>query len=342
MSARLMLVSLWVVLFAACSSDTPPEPAEPAEPAESESAATGRTPPGSVVVEAARPPQMMIPVLDGWRAETGGEFELVLAEEGETPPQADLIVHGSLAHAWDIAEADELRPVFRDSINSNIDTRLRDAESRWTALSKRGRVVVYNPSLVGADGLDSLLDYESLREERWRERLCLSSSSVGGNRLLVALLIARHGLREAELIVREWRANLAGAVFPDDDALLQAIAEGSCAIGIADSNDAAATAGVSIHWFGNPTATLVDVTTAGVSRHAADPDRAAGLLEWLTMDTPNALFAIQDLELPANPNSLAGKLVSGHAIHLSEPAPLSELGFLVEEADRLVERARYP
>ncbi len=336
MSARLKLASLCVVLAAACTRDTPPEPAESA------SAAANRAAPGSVVVEAARPPQMMIPVLDGWRAETGGRFELALADEGEAPVQADLVVLGSLADTWDIAEADELRPVFRDSINSNIDPRLRDAESRWTALSKRGRVVVYNPSLVAVEDLGSLQDYESLREERWRERLCLSSSAVGGNRLLVALLISRHDLREAELIVREWRANLAGAVLPDDDALLDAVAGGSCAIGIADSNDAAATAGVSIHWFGDPAATLVDVTTAGVSRHAADPDRAAGLLEWLSTETPNALFAIQDLELPANPNSPPGNLVGGHAVHLAEPAALSSLGFLLEEADLLVERARYP
>ncbi len=339
MPARLKLASLYLLLVAACSSDKQPEPAAPVE---AEPAAADRAPPGPVVVAAARPPQMMIPVLEGWRAETGGRFELALADDGDAPAQTDLVVLGSLADTWDIAEADELRPVFRDSINSNIDARLRDAESRWTALSKRGRVVVYNPSLVAVADLGSLQDYASLREERWRGRLCLSSSAVGGNRLLVALLISRHDLREAERIVRDWRANLADAVFADDDSLLDAIAAGTCAIGIADSNDAAATTGASIHWFADPAATLVDVTTAGVSRHAADPRQAAGLLEWLTTETPNALFAIQDLELPANPSSPAGNLVDGHAVHLREPVSLSDLGFLVEEADLLVERARYP
>jgi iron(III) transport system substrate-binding protein len=329
-------VSCSVLLFAACSGEAPSESAAPEVVTE----APGHA--GPLVVRASRPPQIMIPVLDAWRAETGGQFELVNAEEGDAYAQADLVILHSLADSWDMAEADELRPIYSETAQQNIDPRLRDAESRWYGLSKRGRVVVYDPSTVAAEELATLVDYASLRDERWRERLCLSSSSIGGNRLLVASLISRNDLREAELIVRAWRANLAGPVLPDDEALLEAIADGACQIGIADSHDAAATDGVSIHWFDDPATILVDVTTAGVSRHAIDPDRATGLLEWLTTETPNALFAIQDLELPANPASPAGNIVSGYTVHLSKPASLSDLGFLIEEADLLVERARYP
>jgi len=333
---RISGVLACLVLIAACSSEAPPEP--PTEESINEIPAPG----GPLVIRASRPPQMMIPVLDGWRSETGGQFELAVAEDGEVSAQADLVVLQSFADTWDVAEADGLRPVFSTAVQRNIDARLRDAESRWYGLSKRGRVVVYDASQVAAAELETVEDYESLGDERWRQRLCLSSSSVGGNRLLVAVLISRHGLREAELIVRRWRDNLALPVFPDDEALLEAVSDGACATGITDSHDAAATEGVSIHWFADPASTLVDVTAAGVSRHAGDPERAAALLEWLTRETPNALFAIQDLELPANPASPAGNIVSGHAAHLSEPATLSDLGFLIEEADLLVERARYP
>ena len=130
--------------------------------------------------------------------------------------------------------------------------------------------------------------------------------------------------------------------FADDSSLLEGIADGSCAVGIADSNDAVVAEGVSIHWFDDPAATLVDITAAGVSRHASDPAKADSLLQWLATTTPNALFAIQDLEVPANGTAPAGNLVSGHVSFLTEPDVLSDLGFLIEEADRLVERARYP
>jgi iron(III) transport system substrate-binding protein len=285
----------------------------------------------------------MIPVLDGWRSETGGRFSLVAEDDEEEQPEADLIITGSLADTWDLAEADEFRPVRSETVNTNIDARLRDGESRWAALSRRARVVVYNPGLVPAEELQAVNGYEALRDQVWRGRVCLSSSAVPGNRLLVALLISRHDLREAEIIVREWRANLAASVFSDDSDLLAAIADGSCAIGIADSNSVltGADPGVAIHWFDSPGATLVDVTTVSVSRHAGDPDKASALLEWLTMATPNALFAIQDLEFPINEDARPANLIADFARYVSEPQSLAELGFLIEEADRLIERAGY-
>ena len=336
---KLVVASLVLVMLAACSREQAEPPADPAENAEPASAASGQ-----VVVQSSRPPQQMIPVLDGWRSETGGRFELVTEVAGEEPAEADFYVNGSLAETWDLAEADAFRPVFSEIIAGNIDVRLRDSESRWTALSRRARAIVYNPDEVSAAELEELQNYESLRSQSWRDRLCLSSSGVPGNRLLVALLISRHDLREAELIVREWRANLAATVYVDDDALLGAIDAAECAIGIADITGvlSGAHGNVAVHWFASPGETLVDVTTASVSRHASDPDKAAALLEWLTTDTPNALFAIQDLEFPVNANARPANLISDFAQNVSAPQSMAELGFLIEEADRLIERARYP
>ncbi|MDH3439855.1 MAG: hypothetical protein OEM63_03815, partial [Gammaproteobacteria bacterium] len=274
---KLLNSSLVLIMLAACSqepADPPSELPEIAEPA--------RTASGQVVVQSSRPPQQMIPVLDGWGSETGGRFELVTAEAGEEPVEADFYVNGSLAETWDQAEADAFRPVYSETVARNIDALLRDSESRWTALSRRARAIVYNPEQVSAAELQAIPDYESLRGQIWRNRLCLSSSTVPGNRLMVALLISRHDLREAEIIVREWRANLASTVFADDEALLAAIDAGDCAIGIADTTGVLTGAydNVSVHWFASPSETLVDVTTASVSRHARDPDQGAALLEW--------------------------------------------------------------
>lgn len=336
--ARLLLRTLLLTMLVACGQ----EPVDPA-PAVNEAPEVERKA-GPVVVHSSRPPQQMIPVLDGWRSETGGRFELAGDGDSEAPVQADLIVTGSLAETWDLAEADEFRPVFSETIDANIDARLRDSESRWVALSRRARVIVYNPQLVAVDELQELQNYEGLRGPVWRDRLCLSSANVHSNRLLVALLISRHDLREAEIIVREWRANLAATVFVDDEALLAAIDSGACAIGIADSTGVLAGAynEVAVHWFDVAGETLVDITTASVSRHAADPVKASALLEWLTTETPNSLFAIQDLEFPANSNSRPGNLIADYMQRVAEPQSLAELGFLIEEADRLNERAGYP
>ena len=54
------------------------------------------------------------------------------------------------------------------------------------------------------------------------------------------------------------------------------------------------------------------------------------------------LQGIQDLEFPANANARPANLISGYAENVSVLRSLAELGFLIEEADRLIERARYP
>lgn len=338
-SALCVIGAAWFLMLTGCGQESvEPAPAampEPAVPVQSQ---------GPLVVQSSRPPQQMIPVLDAWRSESGGRFELAANESAEAQSAADLIITASLAATWDLAEADEFRPVFSETIAANIDEQLRDSESRWVALSRRARVVVYNPQLVTAEELQVVQNYAALRNQTWRGRLCLSSSSVAGNRLLVALLISRHDPREAEIIVREWLVNLASAVLIDDDALLAAVTDGTCAVGIADSTGALAGASeqIAIHWFDAAGETLVDVTAAGVSRHAGDPNEASTLLEWLTTNTPNALFAIQDLEFPANADAPPANMIADYARYVAVPQSLSELGFLIEEADRLIERARYP
>ena len=47
---------------------------------------------GPLIVRASRPPQQMIAVLDAWREETGGEFELILNDESEESSQPDLVI----------------------------------------------------------------------------------------------------------------------------------------------------------------------------------------------------------------------------------------------------------
>lgn len=298
-----------------------------------------------------------VAVLEAFRAETGRTYRLLSDDMDEREvrlgnpdlmPDTDLYLAASLAEAWAAAEADALRPVFSDVVAGTLPAELRDSESRWFALSRRARVVAYNSDQVDTYALDRLTSYAELADERWRGQLCVSSSAVPGNRVLVAFLISRHGVREAEIIVRGWRANLAMTVFTNDGTLLNAIADGQCGIGLVGSNVLASflrnspAARVGMHWFADPDNTVTDISAAAVTRHAAEPAQAEALLEWLVSDSGNALFAGQRFEFPANPASPAGDVVRGWAQNVAPSVSMSELGFLLEEADRLIERARYP
>jgi len=347
MSKNILLGLMALGVLAACGNESPT----------SEGVSEQHAPSGLLLVYASHDASRTASALDAYRSETGTRFQLRsddMPEQDtrlENPllmPKVDLFVGGSLAELWAVAEADALRPVTSELLTGNISAAMRDPESRWIALSSRARIVAYNTELVSQDRIASVRGYTSLGDEAWRDSLCLASSAVPGNRALVAFLINQLGERDAEITVRRWRENLAELVFANDVELLDAVASGQCAVGILDSNVLAAyvsarsNAPVAAHWFETPDTILIDISGAGVTRHAADPDGATALLEWLTAVTPNALFATQDFEFPANSGSPTGAAISAWSEFVTEPASLSELAFLLEDADRLIERARYP
>ena len=310
-----------------------------------------------LAVYAAMPRARVQSVLDAYTAETGKEVqlhsavrELSLGHDNVVGslPGADLFLLPSLTELWYLAESDEFRPTFSDVLESHIPSDLRDPESRWTTLATSARFVVYNSELVRADELGDVNDYAALGEERWHGKLCLSSSTVSGNLTLVAFLIRKYDLREAEIAVRRWRANLATSVFSVDADLIDAISTGQCAIGIAGSNalavhiEANAGSPVAFHEFADPAEVVVDASGGGVSRHAHNPEDAADLLVWLTMNAPNALYAAQSHEFPANDASSAIPGIDPWRRTVSNPTPLSDLAFLHDEAVLLVQRAKYP
>jgi len=196
--------------------------------------------------------------------------------------------------------------------------------------------------------LATINDYGALGDALWHGKLCLSSSNVNSNRSLIAYLIKSQGERDAELIVRGWQTNLATTVFSDDDKLLGAVAEGRCSIGVADSSDLATfirgrpDAPLAAHWFADASSVYLDVTGAGVTRHAENPDGATALLEWLLSRQPNALFAALGLEFPASPDSPADASIEQWSRYVAEPMSVSELGYFQDDAAKLADRAHYP
>lgn len=344
--ARITLFAVGSFVLAACSGEAPP----PAAGTSPESA-------DPVIVYTVADRAATSAVLASWRTVSGGAFELITDDRPEGSPRranysvragTDLFVAGSLAEIWTVAEADALRPVYSDVVDANVPATFRDPESRWVALSRRARVVAYNAARVSADALTGVNSYGSLGDERWQGRLCVSSSAVAGNRSLIAFLIDRHGAREAELIVRSWRANLAIPYLADDQALLDAIADGRCEIGIVDSARLAAfavgnpDAGVAAHWFADASNGMSDISAVAITRHAQHPDAARALLEWLTGTEANALFAGRRFEFPVKESAVLATAVEAWAARLPPDSDYAALGFLLEEARLLAERARYP
>ena len=345
---RFLFSLVSALLMVACSSDES-SPVVPIQPAPAVDL--------PLVVYASMSLARVQSVIDAYTAETGTRVQIQSADDRPgsqsgiatgSLPEADLFLLPNLADIWQIAEEDGFRPTFDVSIENNIAAELRDPESRWTGLAASARLLVYNNELVNADELSVVADYAGLGLEQWRGRLCLSSSGVAGNQTLVAFLIRKYGLREAEITVRRWRANLASNVFYTDVELIDAISSGQCATGIAGSNafaahqKANANSSVAVHQFTDAAEILVEVSGGGVSRHAHNAEGAAELLAWLAKGAPNALYAALGNEFPANNGAAIIPALEALRDTVSKPAQASGLAFLHDEAALLVERAKYP
>jgi iron(III) transport system substrate-binding protein len=171
----------------------------------------------------------------------------------------------------------------------------------------------------------------------FKGRVCLSAPSLDVNRTLISMLIAEHGMRPAEIIVRGWIANLALPAFESEADLLDAIASGTCALGIASSGATlvAATGSVSVL---TPQPTYAVAEAAGVARHARSPDAARRLIEWFVSREAQALHTQRPGYYPSNGEGQIGSMLPGE---LATERNVGIAGAYAADADKLAERASW-
>jgi iron(III) transport system substrate-binding protein len=322
-------------------------------------AACQQEPLPELVIYSARNEQLLQPILDRYAQDTGGKARFLtdkeaalverLAAEGASSP-ADILITVDAGNLWQAAERGLLRPLESAVLTANLPAHLRDPQGRWFGFSVRARTVVYAPARVKPDQLST---YEALADPPWRGRLCLRTSKKVYNQSLVAMLIAAHGEAAAEGIVRGWVANLAVPPFANDNEVMEAIAAGRCDVGLGNTyyygrlrrekpglplalfwpnQGAAAPALQGVH---------VNVSGAGITRHAPRPGAARKFLEWLSAGEAQRLFAAVNLEYPANPAVAADPAVSAWGPFTPALINVARAGELQADAVRLMDRAGY-
>lgn len=317
-------------------------------------AATSAPAPEPVVVYSARAEQLIEPIFDAYTRETGVPVEYttdseqpliqkLLAEGGTTP--ADLLLTVDAGNLWYAAEEGALRPTRSAVLERNVPDHLQDPENRWFALSVRARTIVYDTRNVDPAELS---DYTGLADEKWKGRLCLRTSAKVYNQSLVAMLIVQHGEQQAERIVRGWVDNLATDVFSNDTKLIEAIVAGQCEVGIVNTyyfgrlQKEDPDIPVAIFWPGADTGGVhVNVSGAGVTRHAKNADGAVALLEWMSRETAQKLLGGENMEYPANPDVTPHPLVQAWGDFTPMEMNVAQAGRYQAQAVKLMDRAGY-
>jgi len=308
----------------------------------------------TVTVYSARNEQLIKPLFDAYTKETGVEVKVLtdkegplmarLQAEGSNTP-ADMLITVDAGNLWQAANLGLLKTVKSETLNKNVPAHLRDDKGQWYGLSVRARTMFFNPDLVKAEDLST---YEDLADPKWKGKLCLRTSKKVYNQSLVAMMIAQHGEAKTEKIVRGWVANLATDVFADDTKLLQAIAAGQCGVGIANTYyfgriiEKDPKFNARIFWANQKTDGVhVNVSGAGVTRYAKNEAGAVKLMEWLSSNKAQNIYADKDMEFPVNPAVKPDQLVASWGPFKSNVINMSKAGELQSQAVKLMDRAGY-
>ncbi|GAB6050060.1 extracellular solute-binding protein [Hydrogenophilus islandicus] len=305
-----------------------------------------------LTVYTSRNEQLIQPVFTAFTEETGiavrfttdkdGALIERLKAEGENTP-ADLLITVDAGNLWLAKEAGVLRPLESAVVTQRIPAHLRDAENHWFGVSLRARPVMRNIHRVAAD---EITRYEDLADPKWKGRLCLRTSKNVYNQSLVAMMIAELGEEKAEAIVKGWVANLATLPFPNDTAVIKAIAQGVCDVGIANTYylgrlvEEQPNLPVWPVWTNqNDRGVHVNVSGVGVTRYAKEPELAKRFIEWLTTAEAQKRFAELNHEYPVVEGVAVSPVVASWGTFRQSTTPLEKAGALQRAAVQLMDRA---
>lgn len=237
-------------------------------------------------------------------------IERLKNEDAASP--ADVLVTVDAGRLWRAEQAGLFQGVKSPLLEARIPAHLRHPQGLWFGFSTRARVIVYNRDAIKPGELRS---YQDLADPHWKGKLCMRSSSSVYNLSLMSALIAHHGEAQAEDWARRVVANFARPPRGGDTDQIRAVAAGECAATLVNTyyyarlaksqklDERAAVAHTALAWPDQEAhGTHINVSGAGVLKHA--PHRVAALkfLEYLASDDAQRYFADGNNEYPAVPS----------------------------------------
>ena len=309
-----------------------------------------------IVVYSARGKTLTRKPFNQFSRETGVHIKLVtgdinelmdrLEKEGGDSP-ADILLTVDAGSLWEATQADLFQPTNSDVLTNNIPSHLRDPNNNWFGLSKRARTIIYSTKRVQPAALST---YEDLADPKWKNKLCLRTSAKVYNQSLVAMMITKHGLDGTEKVIKGWVQNLRVKPYEKDNGVIHAIAEGKCDVGIvnhyylgrllkADPNKP-----VGLFWPNqgeNEGGVYVDISGAGVLKNARNKELAIKLLEWLSSEKAQNLFADSNMEYPVNSNVKPNAQVQAWGDFKQNTENISHSGVNRNAAIELMHKAGY-
>lgn len=313
---------------------------------------------GEVNVYSLRQPFLIEPLLTAFTAKTGIKTNVVFAKdgvvermkaEGANSP-ADVILTVDIGRLNDAVEAGVVQPVTSKTLEANVPANFRDPEGRWFALTQRARLIYASKDRVKPGEITS---YEELADPKWKGRICTRSGKHDYNIALLGAMIAHHGEEKAEKWLAGLKANLARKPQGNDRAQVKAIREGECDLSLgnnyyygamlSDPDQKAWADAVNpvFATIGGAKGTHVNVSGIAMSKSAPNRDNALKLMEFLSSDEAQEIYATANFEYPVNPSVKWSPVVESWGRFTPDDLPLSAIAELRAAAVKMVDRVGY-
>ncbi|MFE8069587.1 Fe(3+) ABC transporter substrate-binding protein [Marinobacteraceae bacterium S3BR75-40.1] len=312
---------------------------------------------GEVNVYSYRQPFLVKPLFEAFTDQTGIDVNVVFAKtgiaerlkrEGRNSP-ADVVMTVDVARLSDLAERDLTQSVHSETISNNIPPSFRHPDGKWIGLTSRARIIYASKERVKKGEIKT---YEGLADPRWKGKACTRSAKHPYNVALIASMIAHHGIDGAEDWLRGVKANLARKPQGNDRAQVKAIKEGICDVALGNSyyygkmltnEDQKAWAESAFLVFPNQDGrgTHVNISGAALTKSTPNREEAIKLLEFLSSEKAQQIYAETNFEHPVNPDVTPTGLVAEWGDFKVDDLPLQKIADYREEAVKLVDRVGF-
>ncbi|WP_041394532.1 Fe(3+) ABC transporter substrate-binding protein [Photobacterium profundum] len=305
-----------------------------------------------------RQPFLVEPMFNEFTQETGIKVNVKFAkkglseklkQEGEYSP-ADVVLTTDISRLVELADMKLVQPVDSKVIESNVPAQYRDSEDEWFALTLRSRNVYSSRDRVGH--LPAEFDYTDLAKPEWKGKICTRSGKHPYNVSLVSSMIAHYGEAEAKTWLEGVKANLARKPQGNDRDQVKAVKEGLCDLAIGNSyylgkmmNDEKQKAWAEAVYIDFPgqkgNGTHVNVSGMAMAKYAPNKDNAQKLMEYLTGDKAQQMYAEINYEYPVKEGVKRSELVASWGDFKADDLPLEKVAEYHSAAIKLLDEVKF-
>uniref|UniRef100_UPI0025FF8744 Fe(3+) ABC transporter substrate-binding protein n=1 Tax=uncultured Paraglaciecola sp. TaxID=1765024 RepID=UPI0025FF8744 len=304
-----------------------------------------------------RQPFLIDPITEQFTQETGIKVNVIYAKkgiaeklqrEGKYSP-ADLVLTSDFNRLLEITDKGLTQAVKSETLEQNIPAQFRDDKSQWFALTTRARVIY-----ASKDRIENAqaLSYEDLASDEFKGKVCVRSGKHPYNISLLASMIAHDGEAETKAWLMKLKSNLARKPQGNDRGQVKAIKEGVCDVSLGNSyyygkmltDEAQKPWAEAVNIiFPNQQNRGAHINISGVAmaKYAPNKENALALMEFLSSEKAQSLYASLNMEYPVNTKVEPSELVKSWGEYTADSLPLTTVVKYQSAAYKLLDEVKF-